>query len=336
MIILWQTGFLLWGSWIKKSAAARRLFPKIIIAYAIAGLLWLPWLGFAFQSQTNKVLNMTQADLNAGLLTLLLKIGHSVFSFGIGETIFPWHPLAVIALIALVILGLIAFVELWRRSSDLVWWAGTFVILSILITAFITSYLIGSAPFIAFANHILFVLPFFWLWLAAGLATIPNQLIRWLLIVTILLGHTTAIVNYYQVRDFHNPIYMVPTREIVSNIAQNFTPDHIIIAANDTGIDYYARQIPLLKNRVLAPGDTASAILNEEKPARVWLVVFGRDRTRSPREETTKMWLEERYDLVETQGYAEQSSVYRQVKEFLFRRPAYLYKLTLYEYELKQ
>ena len=68
-------------------------------------------------------------------------------------------------------------------------------------------------------------------------------------------------------------------------------------------------------------------------PDRIWLFVFGRDRTRSVRLGQIKTLIDSRCAIEFDRGYAEQSPLYRQMKAVLFERSAYRYKLSPYVYD---
>ncbi len=81
-----------------------------------------------------------------------------------------------------------------------------------------------------------------------------------------------------------------------------------------------------------ADSKAAIALVQEHRPTRVWLLTFGRDRTRDVVPQELINWLQQNYRLTLEQGYVKQDPVYRQVKEHLLHRPAYEYKLTVQMY----
>ncbi|RLC80644.1 MAG: hypothetical protein DRI61_05315 [Chloroflexi bacterium] len=330
LCVLWQDLFLL-----KKSLKSHKYeaLRQILIAQAIGGVFWLPWLRYALL-QTHRVLNMQAADVAYGFFSFSLKIFNVLYSFSLGETLFPWNPAAIIGLVGATGLLARATIALYYKRYNLVLWAGSFSLFSMILLAGLMSSFITGVPFIAFANHILFICPFFLLWLSGGteeLGWVPKSL----LFTSLLIAHIVGLVNYYSAREFHNPIYAVPTREIVARLAEESAPEDIIIAAQDIGIQFYAVKTPKLKAVILAPSDEQVVVrmLCAKHPPRVWLFIFGRDRTRKVTPIALKKWLDNHYELVEIRGYVAQDPLYRRIKEMLFHRPAYLHKLTLYIYK---
>jgi hypothetical protein len=211
--------------------------------------------------------------------------------------------------------------------------------LSLLGAAFFTTWIFASVPFIAFPNHTLFAAPLFALLLAIGAAALTP---RWsfTLVSLLLLARMIGIANYFTATDFHNPIYAVPMREIVQAIMSRAQSDEMLIATPDVGVHYYYERLavdPLLDYPAMVLLDQlepAAAKITADNPARIWLFRFGRDRTASLGvEQSLAQWLSENgYKLQRERGYVEQDPVYRQIKTFLFRRPAYQYKLVIQEY----
>jgi hypothetical protein len=151
----------------------------------------------------------------------------------------------------------------------------------------------------------------------------------------LLAAHAVGLANYYAGRDFLNPIYAVPTRDVVASLAESVAPTDVVLAEADTGIAFYASRRRGWQAPIWPPDATeAQATIQRQQPKRVWLFEFGRDHSRSPVVTNARLWLEDHhYQVVETQGYAEQDITYRWVKEQLFHRLAYQYKLTLFIYQ---
>lgn len=332
--VLWQDLYLLVRSLRHRTRREWGFLLLILGAQALAGLLWMPWGNYAFL-QTHRVFSMKGADIGQGLFSLILKVTHAAYSFTLGETLFPWNSAALLGLAGVMGALIAAIVATYRSSSRLSTWMGSFSVLSIGLTAGLTSSLITGVPFIAFANHIIFTLPFFTLWLSSGIAALRQPLLKWLFLGGLLIAHLVGIVNYFAGREFHNPIYVVPTREIVAHLVGETGPEDIVLATSDIGIDFYTARTVGWTASVFNTSDEQALedLIRTKQPPRVWLFIFGRDRTRAATPTTLHKWLEAHYQLIEVQGYAEQDPTYRQIKEVLFRRPAYLHKLTLYIYE---
>lgn len=317
----------------------RRICPKgtvllnLLGAQAIAFLFWAPWLRGVWH-QIRIVHSLQEADAGKGLFAFVLKVAYAHYSFGLGETLFPWNPLAVVGITGFLVAWTTSLLALARGQGRLSVWTGTFSLLSFGLLAGLTSSVIVGVPFIAFANHILFVLPFFSLWLAAGILTIRPRAILWLTVLSILAGRLAGVLNYFGGREFHNPIYVIPTRDIVKQLVMETQPGDLVLAAGDIGVDFYASRTPGWHMPVLDTSDLQKVqdAVNTLQPKRIWLFVFGRDRTRDVHPSALQEFLADRCNLWQMRGYAEQDALYRYIKEQLFQRPAYRYKLSLYIY----
>lgn len=336
LCLLWQDLFagieLLW----KRTFQKGRALLHLLGAQAVAFLFWTPWLNGMWH-QARIVHSLQEADVGRGLLAFALKAAYAHYSFGLGETLFPWNPLVIVGGLGFLVAWTISLLALARRQSRLSVWAGTFSLLSIGLLAGLTSSIITGVPFIAFANHILFVLPFFSLWLATGILTIRPRVIFWLTVFALLMGRLTGVLNYFGGREFHNPIYVVPTRDIVKALVAETQPGDLVLAAGDIGIDFYASRTPDWHVPVLDTSDPRKVQdwIETFRPPRIWLFVFGRDRTRDVHPTALQEFLASRCNLRQARGYAEQDALYRLVKEQLFQRPTYRYKLSLYIYACK-
>lgn len=311
-------------------------------AQAIAALLYLPWLA-VMMAQAAILQGGAQADLGrsgAGMIAALL---YWPFSIGVGETLFPWRAggalgAAVVALLAVngIKASLAPSVTPLRRPEIALL---ATLALSLWGAALLTTYIFASVPFIAFPNHTFFAAPLFALLLAVGAAASTP---RWSvsLVSLLLVARVLGIANYFTATDFHNPIYAVPMREIVQEMLSSTHSNEMLIATPDVGVHYYYERLTVDPTQeypamiLLERLEPTVARIAADNPARLWLFQFGRDRTAGLGvEQALAQWLAAHgYKLQRKRGYVEQDPVYRQIKSFLFRRPAYQYKLVIQEY----
>jgi hypothetical protein len=87
-----------------------------------------------------------------------------------------------------------------------------------------------------------------------------------------------ALLNYYAGRDFLNPIYLTPARQMVDFVLPQLQPDDIIYSDWDSGFDHYYRQtgMPALS---FTDAGAARGYVEAGRARRVWLVVLGRDQS---------------------------------------------------------
>lgn len=325
----------------------QRRLAAFLLAQVAAALLYLPWLAI-MMAQASILHGGVKADLGNNLFGMLIALAYWPFSVGIGETIFPWHLAAILGSLALFVM-LLAGIRVCLRNPQRpdAGRAGIALVLTLLLSllgsVWLTNRVFDSVSFIAFPNHTLFLAPLFMVLLAVGAASLPRNM-SILLLVLLLLARTVGISNYFLVTDFHNPIYAVPTREIVADLLIAGRANDVVLTTSDIGVNYYYQRLAANQPQsalIAIPIENFEQAIDQlvaQKPARVWLFEFGRDRTAAGSTEAKMAeWLRTNgYSLMHEQGYAEQDYVYRQIKEALFNRPAYQYKLTVQQYELQE
>ena len=323
-------------SLLRREKAPAHRFPvplwPWLVSQAVMACLLASWsLAIAMQVERGRL----DADLSTSALGYLIKLVYPVYSFSLGETLFPWTAPAIIGLA----LGLF----LW--GSGIAWWrrqpGGPLVALCLLVplgfTIFVLSTVATDITFLNVPSRTFFALPYFAMVLAGGLWRVSRPALRGLLALGLVVVWGYGLANIYGGVEYHNPIYAVPMRQVASQVRAEARPGDVIFSDVDTGFDYYYRQAPQPAPSLPA-GDAAAAVayLNEHRPQRVWLLTFGRDRTR----EITPVELVERlaagYSAASVQGYVEQDPTYRTIKQRLFGRPAYPYKLVVQQYEASQ
>lgn len=317
-----------------------------LVAQGLAAVAFLPWISILGR-QTSTLTGMGVADLGGSWRGLVLQLAYLPYSFTLGETLFPWHPVAILGLFTIT---LVVLYGLWRtkaqpilggRSTFAAFWV-TLLVPALLGAAGMTTFLFPSVPFIAFPNHVLFILPLVSLLLAASLLSIGSG--RWfvLALVFILLPRSVGVYNYFQGTSFHNPIYAVPTRQVVTQLLRAATPNDVVISAYDIGAHHYYQRLRKRSSHRPAPvlftdNQRALDYLRVNRPQQVWLLLFGRDRTRANSPGEIMQWLEASdYTLAFQSGYAKQDPVYRQIKEWVFGREAYRHKLLVRKYRRPQ
>ncbi|HAJ36079.1 MAG TPA: hypothetical protein DCL15_10335 [Chloroflexi bacterium] len=311
-------------------------------AQFVAAIFYLPWLT-VMAAQATILQGGAQADLGRSGIGMLAALMYWPYSIGVGETLFPWRVGGAVGAAVIAVFAVNGVKTCLTPSASSFLRSGLALLvtlmLSLLGAALLTTYIFAAVPFIAFPNHTLFAAPLFALLLAIGAAALP---LRWSisLVSLLLFARVIGIGNYFTATDFHNPIYAVPMREITQELVSYAHGNDMLIATPDVGLHYYFARLAvdpiqdypaMLLLETLEP---TTARITIDKPARIWLFQFGRDRTAGLGvEQALAQWLVENgYTLHDETGYVEQDRLYRQLKTFLFRRPAYQYKLVVQEY----
>ncbi|MFL5805206.1 MAG: glycosyltransferase family 39 protein [Roseiflexaceae bacterium] len=311
---------------------------RFLAAQVVAAAAFLPWVA-VLGMQASPLYAAAEAELSGlSIAGIALKLVYLFCSFSIGETLFPWRPVAVVGLLAAAAACGLGLWMLWRRRvagfrlPELAI-LGAWILLPAIGGALLTSLLFPTLPFITLPNHIFFALPFFCLLLAAGVLAPQRRAWSVLLLALLLVPRAFGIYNYFTAQEYHNPIYAVPMREVVMGLVDESQAGDVVISDSDTGFAfYYARGRQPMPYLPTTEFNTALPFLQEQRPRRVWLLTFGRDRSRDQMPSELIDWLRQRYTLAREQGYAEQDPSYQRIKATLLNRPVYRYKLLVQLY----
>lgn len=305
-------------------------FRGWLLAQFVMLLLLSPWVATVLQ-QMARAGQGPEADFARGLSSYILKLGYPLYSFSLGETSFPWHPLAGAGMLVFVCLLLLGSRHLkkQRRLAMLL-----FVVVPILATAVVVTDVSTSTTFINVPSRTMFAAPFFYLIAAGGLLWIRHKRLRTVILLVIVLAWGYALRNYYTNRYFHNPVYVIPAREIAVQVAEAAQPGDVVVSDWDSGFGhYYAKTDRGTTHFFSQSSAEAQRLIETQGTRRVWLITLGRDSTRSMDPAAFIRWLDQNYLLTVTWGYAEQDEMYRRAKGMLLHRPAYRYKATVQLYE---
>lgn len=309
-----------------------RRSPRMLVLWILpqvaAILLFIPFARIAFV-QALSVQGGPEADLASGGLAILAKLGYFVFSYSVGETIWPWMPSAAAGVVLFGGFAMWGMLSQLRRQRLSVehrgLWAIAMTVTPMVGSTLLTSTLLRTVPLITLPNHVLFTLPFFLLVVAAGIA----QTGRWRLIVTgvLIAALIPSIVNYYRGLQFHNPVFITPSRRVLEYILDHSEPGDVMVVDPASGVLYYYETRRLTQPRAVSTLEEIKTLLDTGQTRRVWLVTVNRDRTRPLEADHITVWLERHLALIEEAGFAEQDAIYRLVKERLTGRPAYEYRV---------
>ncbi len=317
--------------WLWSQQRALREWRVVLIALALA---YIPLLASLLE-QVGRA--KQEADLSRDAIGVALKIGYPFYSFTFGETILPWH----VAVVAAVPFVAIAFWFALRvlRGQPLARFALWHMLLPLAFNVLVLTAIATDLAFLTIASRTLFVLPLFLIWLASGIMVLP---MRWRTLTTALLvgANLFALVNLFVAQQYHNPIYAVPMRAVADTIQRESQAGDIVVSDLDTVFYYYWYQQPHAGVTHYLSDDVelskAKAGIADAYPLRVWLLVFGRDRSRE-NGHTLELepLLAPHYTLASERDFAPVDALYRAVKTKLIGREAYAYKLVVRLYERK-
>jgi hypothetical protein len=256
------------------------------------------------------------------------------YAFSVGETLLPWRPLALAGMLVALPAAAAGIVGARRRRGVLPLLLGCAPILT---TALAVAMVRPTTNVVTIPSRAVFALPVFLLAVANGL--LPRR--RWrrpglaaaVLLALLLLADAAAWRNYFAGRDFVNPVYVMPSRELAERLAAGCRAGDLVLAPADSVLGHYLPRTGCPARLQDTADRTGADAALARGPARVYLVRLGRDSTREADPRELRRWLDEHYRLVGSTGYAEQDETYRGVKRWLLGHEAYRYKIVVDEYQ---
>ena len=306
----------------RRSAATRRWMASL----AVIGLAFAPWLVAVTAHRATTVASGPGADLARSGLGFVLGIASSIYTFSIGETIFPWRPEAWVGLAAFAILIVVGL----RAAARACWQAIGVLTVSIAFMSLVTTLVAVGTPFLNVPARSLFALPFYTSMAAAGLAgPIPPSrklVLTGVLLVSWGIGHA----NDFSGRQFLNPIYLTPAKDAAASVRLKAAASDLVISDYDSVFGHYFLTGPSTPRHVYTDqAEDIESALRGDAP-RVWLVTIGRDQTqRTSSAEGVRRLLQESYHLDRVERLLPIDPTYLQVKNFILRRETYTHRLTI-------
>jgi hypothetical protein len=301
--------------------ARKSLAPRILrlwaVGYGAIALSALPLLLSAVEQSGRAAI---ASDLATTPVGVALKLGYPWYAYLLGETLFPWSPWAWLGLLS----AGAAALALWRPTRLLLLLFASALGPLLAIVALLTL-VATDLPFVNVPSRAIVAAPLLLVLVAIGFTRLRGR-IRQLALAGFLMALSASLLNLYRGESYINPIYAVPAREIAALVEREASPGSLIVADYDTLLHRY-----LVTRPVLETDDPATLAQLTESVPEVWLLTFGRDRTRvlemdsALRERlTTEGW-----QPVATWTFVEQEATYRQLKRRLFGREPYRAKATL-------
>jgi len=334
-LLVCQMAYLFWAR------PSRRWLVTWLAVMALVALAYGPWLP-VWRTQSAIMGGIVDADLARSAIGLLLKFGFPMLSYTVGETILPWQPIALAGYVLYAVLAVAGLIDLRRKPGPADWPGARlpfillFTVIPTLGTIALITFITPTIPFVGVANRTFFAYPFVALLVASGLCAISRPAVRALAIALLVLASGYGIRNYFAGEQFFNPIYAVPTETALSDVLAQAQPGDAIFAEGDIGFDYYylqqtRRDVPVFPFGQEQFAPIADALKAGRTPpySRLFVVTFGRDRTRDDPPPAFSQVIQPAARVVWERGYSEQDETYRRIKAALFGREAYAHKLLI-------
>jgi len=264
-VLIFQNIFILVNARLYRGLMRTWIFSQVLIFIG-----FLPWLA-KMLSQVGEFAILPAAELATGPKGIFMKTAYPFFSFALGQTIFPWNWVIVIPMMALCLyLFMNGTIKLFRLGVEYaVGPLALFFVLAfgILITSTIAKFEQTShLPCL-----IMFTAPLFYLILARAAFIAPNRFAVLLIIVLLGAAEGYGLFNYFAGRQFHNPQYVLPWREIVSSVDNHWESGDVIVHVEPSFTFY--KKSPLLE---MDFHEAQKQVLQQKKFRRVWILI--RDR----------------------------------------------------------
>ncbi len=222
-----------------------------LLMQAVVLILYIPWIYvLLFQHiETNFIFRP---------IDFFLKLGYPLYSYSTGETILPWEFF--ISVPSLVIFYYLFFRGM-RRYNKYVFYL---FILPLFIGAAVLSTLFSDVHFPFSSSRVIFLAPVAYTLVAVGVKQIKYGR---LLLSLLLCFNIYGLYNYYTARNFHNPAYIVPWKEIVGKIEKDASSNSVVVTP-EIPLEHYGR----FRLRI-SSGKNTSSIIDDPFIGEIWLVI---------------------------------------------------------------
>ncbi len=307
-----------------------------VIAQILVVLLFLPWISvpLSFLSVSGGGINLKEI-LSDGMI----KSFYMFFSLHCGGTILPWDFWITIPVGICAILVIFFGVFYLRKDRERLNFILLFALLSIPLSA-ILMIIASNRSFISFPRIVAGLGFFYYILMSIGIYAIMKtyKKIGIGLIAIITLTNLISLGYFYTCRaeKFNNPVYVIPWREVTMEISRISTKNDMVIY-DDLPFRYYYKDRYKGNAVIFETRPELKEIklfIENNHPRKIWVVETGRD--------TSPNWLStEFYQWIDTHGYRlKKRSPYckvadstRKIKEKIYKKEIYEYKLILYLYE---
>lgn len=250
------------------------------------------------------------------------RLGYALFSMGVGQTVLPWRP---VALLGILVIGALGVMGLWhaRRHPRMP---------SVIITCGAAPLLLGFALSQSMPRYYIFVTPIFLTVVAVGVLAVPITWARAALVSALVLVSGFGVTNYFRGRDFHILAPVDPWREVGAHLTQHAQPgDCLLPIGSYLPVKYYTNGLAPFQNAVVFDEAAVAACVEASPSHRVWLVAG--EASMAARTAEAVAAFDTRYDRVGERMFLYDPD--SPVKARWFRKPFLEYRVSIYLYQLR-
>lgn len=316
----------------------RELLLRFIAIGVLAALPFLPWLGITIEQIRTLQAVERVADLNASWVSVPVKIAYSAYAFVLGEMTYPFEPIAIAGVVALVAAVLVAARELGTQRSGPALAMLAAGIAGTCFTAVITSFIAKRMSFILTPSRTLYCLPIFYLAFGLAYSRLETRAARALLVAPFLGLALYGDANWLLSRHFLMPVYATPWKEVVLSLRGETGG---VVADQAACLRYYLDRargdFP-----VILRAETPESMLAELAPLAapdgtvfVDSIELGRESTDSQVKSAVTESLAANGTLVSERKFLSIDPAYRAFKARISKRDTYDAKVTVRRYRLQ-
>ncbi|HSQ28061.1 MAG TPA: glycosyltransferase family 39 protein [Anaerolineales bacterium] len=267
-------------------------------------------------------------ELGNWITEILKRALYLAFTYAVGQTTSPLNPIAWIGSALVAFLVIYAIIK--RRDQTSLWFVVVF--LGVIVGANLgISFMSGwlSQIWQNLPHWSFYALPFWAILLAAGVSKLRMKSSA-IVIAVLLLVYGTGILNLYSGKQFLQPIYATPWKEIFKNISENSSASMALVCSgSDVSCKYYANRFGFSED--LYPEGKNIPV---DQIDQVWWIqiYMGQERTGSGNEEDALDRLESVYSVHDTFPYSRQDESLRWLKKTFLGQEDYEFRVVVYRF----
>lgn len=306
--------------WVRRLQQWRPVLVSAVVI-AVAFGFWMPQ--FVYQVQHPAAFALDAPDKfpvisGAGAA----RLGYALFAMGVGQTVLPWRPIAVLGM---VVIGALGAMGLWyaRRHPRMP---------AVVMACGAAPLLLGFAVSQSMPRYYIFVTPIFFTVVAVGWLAVRKAWARSALASALLLVAGFGVTNYFRGRDFHILATVDPWREVGAHLTEHAQPgDCLLPLGSYLPLKYYTNGLAPFQNAVVSDVATAAACIEAGPSHRMWLVA-GEGSMAARAAEAVRAF-DSRYDRVGERMFLYDPDA--SVKARWFRKSFLEYRVSIYLYQLR-
>jgi 4-amino-4-deoxy-L-arabinose transferase-like glycosyltransferase len=222
-----------WGRWVLSGIVIFLLYlPWMPVVTDQIGREYNPYPELAYQAEKESPRVAQRGfGIRGVAVNSIMKVGYLGYVFTLGETTYPWRWLITIPVAAsFLLLFLFAVIKIrGPNKENLKFLIFLFLVSLLLLIPLSEIHRNFSSRTFQLPSKIVFMLPILLLLTAKSLAILRLQLPRAAFALIILAGNAYGLTNYYTGKQFLNPKYLAPWRQMLKDIESVADPQDLVL-----------------------------------------------------------------------------------------------------------